>query len=318
MSITRITEITSEQLRAADGARIRVTLKGSKPLLMASWSDDLKKEFEEKKGDLPNVDEFDPEMTEQILALVASLKAHRQQYASDCSEKDLPEDIRLKIEGIRNELNALKHKRNLAYCQRLLSTNEDGVIGFKRDVLFACLTGAGRGHKLEGKSMMATAAESRLGVFLEIEEDFIPLSNQTWKPDFRMGKKKVGRRKKPEPIVRPRFDDWSLTFTIVFDRHLIPSLSMKALRTLFDDAGANHGLGAFRPGLSSRLRYKAKKEREKAQQAFEAAKKKGRAQGKSVKDFGYATFPPGAFGWFTVSEWEVLEKLTERPNRKSA
>jgi hypothetical protein len=97
-------------------------------------------------------------------------------------------------------------------------------------------------HKA-GKKQITTKKESMLCSCISIRELDIPLISTTpWEVDSRaiVNPSTGGRRL----CHRPRFDVWSLSFTIEWDGSLI---NLKLLRQIIDDAGKRIGLGDFRP-----------------------------------------------------------------------
>lgn len=117
--------------------------------------------------------------------------------------------------------------------------------------IYRSIIDAGRFHK-SGKEKMTTQKSSLIpsGVWLVSIE--CPISPAAWEVDSR-------------PVVipatggrviahRPRFDVWSLSFTLSVDEG---TFSDKMVRTLVDDAGSKIGLGDFRPARKGPFgRYK--------------------------------------------------------------
>jgi hypothetical protein len=110
--------------------------------------------------------------------------------------------------------------------------------------------------------------------------------NREWTVDTRPGMHRPGKGKRKQKVLihRPRFDDWGFTAVVEVNDSLIPTVTHKTIRELFNAAGKDHGLGAFRPGLFRARRASAEREREK----------------------GIKVFAPGHFGRFAVVDWEVL------------
>lgn len=107
--------------------------------------------------------------------------------------------------------------------------------------LFASLVAAGTFIKA-GKSKLTTMKSSIVPAGLSIPEIELPLSPSAWETDSR-------------PVVipstggrvmchRPRFDAWSVSFTLEIDESLF---SERVVRELVDHAGKRIGVGDFRP-----------------------------------------------------------------------
>lgn len=278
--VGQLATITQADLEVSEAVLIKVTCIGVSPYLGNGYGEELKQQIVNGE-DLLNVDDFNPEMTAQILAKVEELRELRK----DKVEKEMPAEEKAEVERVRAELNELKLERGRLFCEPRIYRNSDGHPCIPHDLLFACLREAGRNHVLEGKARISTMQETRLGMFLNIlADDIIMDGDHKWVPDFRVGKPTGrGKKSKKSYICRPRFDNWGFSVTVEFDQALVP-ITMKTIRALFDDAGANYGLGGFRPGLSTRKRNAAVKQRKR----------------------GIPVFAPGHFGRFQVSGWEVV------------
>lgn len=142
-----------------------------------------------------------------------------------------------------------KQKRRDWSAQEEASTklyiSDTGKIGIPVENLYASLVEAGRDISLPGRQKISTATSTRLYAFISIEEQFLPFPDdcQEWKADKRRGVNPNG--KEMVAVVRPRFEQWSITFTVVIDDKLIePS----KIRELIEIAGRSVGLCDFRPG----------------------------------------------------------------------
>ena len=115
------------------------------------------------------------------------------------------------------------------------------------EVLMACLIGAGKYIKLDGKRQMSTAKSTMLPGFLRLEASHFLLETHDgkeapWEVDIRPGRNPNGDQ--GVAIVRPRFDEWQLRVPVSIDVEQIPE---KTIRELFDYAGSRCGLQEFRP-----------------------------------------------------------------------
>lgn len=117
---------------------------------------------------------------------------------------------------------------------------QDGKIGIPAQYLYSCLIEAGRYNKL-GKKQISTKDSSLIPSFLWIKELFFPFSGADWKVDMRRGRLPDGTA---VCIVRPRFDRWEFSATLIVDEKQI---SEENVRNLLNDAGSKIGLGDFRP-----------------------------------------------------------------------
>ncbi len=125
-----------------------------------------------------------------------------------------------------------------------LYTSDTGKIGIPVENLYASLVEAGRDISLPGRQKISTATSTRLYAFMSIEEQFLPFPDdcQEWKADKRRGVNPNG--KEMVAVVRPRFEKWSITFTVVIDDKLIDT---SKISELIEVAGRSVGLCDFRP-----------------------------------------------------------------------
>lgn len=120
---------------------------------------------------------------------------------------------------------------------------KDGVIGIPDRYLFSCLVQAGRKVKYDSRSFMSTAASTLIPIFLEIKEDFFPITPSDWVADIQGGVNPHGGE--AVAIVRPRFDKWGFTVVIEIDDK---EIAEEKVKQLFVMAGKGFGLGDYRPG----------------------------------------------------------------------
>ena len=102
----------------------------------------------------------------------------------------------------------------------------------------AMLREAGRNYKISGRKTTFGAA-IRAGI--DIEPFYIPLKHNGWKVDLRpvvVQRSRILR-------ARPRFDEWSLEFTII---NKDPNVLLRdTMKRIVEDAGKWMGLGDYRP-----------------------------------------------------------------------
>lgn len=107
--------------------------------------------------------------------------------------------------------------------------------------VYRAIIDAGRFHKA-GKEKLTTSKSSLVPAGLWLKELEIPIIDGTWEVDVRtVVIPATGGR-----IIayRPRFDKWSLSFTLDVDDKMFSS---SIVRNLVDDAGQKIGVGDFRP-----------------------------------------------------------------------
>ena len=123
-----------------------------------------------------------------------------------------------------------------------LYIGHDGKPMIPQPNVFRCIIDAGAFFK-SGKSKITTQKSSLIPACVEIDAIEIPIVHQQpWTVDTRAVRiPSTGGR-----ILchRPRFDDWSLTFTANIDTDFI---SPVLFRQIVDAAGKRIGLGDFRP-----------------------------------------------------------------------
>lgn len=124
-----------------------------------------------------------------------------------------------------------------------LYTSEDGkTLVIPQPNLFRCIIDAGTFFKA-GKSKVTTQKTSLIPACVDIHGIEIPLKHKDpWTVDSRgVVIPSTGGR---IGCHRPKFNDWSLSFTIEIDTSMMP---VKLLREIVDAAGKRIGLGDFRP-----------------------------------------------------------------------
>jgi len=114
--------------------------------------------------------------------------------------------------------------------------------------LMACFISAGQYIKLDGKRQMSTKQSTLLPGFLTIEDPYLPLitgktrAAASWEVDMRQGRNPNGGE--AVCIIRPRFDRWAVTASLLVDTD---SIAEQVIRELVDIAGSRIGLCDFRP-----------------------------------------------------------------------
>lgn len=113
--------------------------------------------------------------------------------------------------------------------------------------LMACLIAAGVFLRADGKRQFSTAKSSILPGLITLEESDIMLLDRegkpaAWEVDMRRGVNPNGNE--AVAVVRPRFDEWTMTFHLNIVDEQVPE---SKIRDLVDIAGRSIGLGDFRP-----------------------------------------------------------------------
>lgn len=120
--------------------------------------------------------------------------------------------------------------------------------------LLAALNHAGKMIKLDARRGMASGDSSWIPAFLRFEGEYCPLmvdghpaKRGGWTADQRRGVNQT--TKGATAIVRPKFRQWELQVSVVFNPVAIPNITLTSaqVRTLFELAGRASGLGSFRP-----------------------------------------------------------------------
>lgn len=170
--------------------------------------------------------------------------------------------IAVKIEGIApllmNAFTAAAAEQSTGGTRSAITTNNDQLpreiaeralyIGQDEKTIivpgpnvYRSIIDAGTFHKV-GKSKVTTIKSSLVPAGVILPELELPIKPTNWEVDAR-------------PVVipstggrvmryRPRFDEWTLSFTLEIDPKMFVTTFV---RTLVDDAGTKIGLGDFRP-----------------------------------------------------------------------
>lgn len=121
---------------------------------------------------------------------------------------------------------------------------DDGTCALPGVAARGCLMGAAGAWKgARARSTMKSAISH-----IEVIEELIPLLYRDGRPikEYAIDRRRVLLQKKTGIIrSRPRFDEWSMTFTIAFDELLIPKPEI--LIEIANDGGQRIGVGDFRP-----------------------------------------------------------------------
>lgn len=118
---------------------------------------------------------------------------------------------------------------------------DDGKFFIPMTWMYGAMMNAGRNIKL-GKRQISTRDSSMLASGAWIDEEVFILSND----DFEVDSRPVVVPATGGRIVahRPRFDEWSFSFSLTVDEQVFGE---KLIRELIDDAGKKVGIGDFRP-----------------------------------------------------------------------
>lgn len=158
----------------------------------------------------------------------------------------------VKIEGVRpllmNAINiedlkeANKRRSEIpdpkTEAERKLYRDPNGNICIPAYVVKACIRSAGRNYKLPQRRS-TYASMIRAGI--QIEPEYIPITPDEWVVDIRP----VVVRGSRVLRARPRFDKWSIEFTII---NLDPNiLKAEIIKKILEDAGRYYGLCDYRP-----------------------------------------------------------------------
>lgn len=294
------------KVKSRNWQEIRVACRGVSPLLLHGTTGALKALVDGKQP--PTYAETRTDLDEQIADLGAEIKALKA--AINKPEPEMTEQERSPIVEKRAQLRALKDVKARALCEDMVYRDHHGQPALPSDMIMACLRDAAKAAKIDRfHSVTNRNGSTLIHAILRIDEPFIALDgDRQWVVDVRTGKQSVGkgRRKQKVVIYRPRFDDWGFTLNLKVDDSLLPAVSPRMIREIFDAAGQEHGLGAFRPGLSADKRGKAQRHNEKVTKEYE----KARARGEAVKPL--KIYAPGHFGRFIVTDWEVLTPPKKR------
>ena len=143
--------------------------------------------------------------------------------------------------GAKTSLIGEKGSPHVQAEQKLYIGN-DGNPMIPQPNMFRCLIDAGKYFK-SGKSKITTIKSSLIPACLEIEGVEIPILHaEPWEVDTRAVRiPATGGR---ILCYRPKFNDWSLCFTMLLDDNL---MTCELLREILDAAGKRIGLGDFRP-----------------------------------------------------------------------
>lgn len=156
-----------------------------------------------------------------------------------------PEQLLALHTGEKKKFKVRPQPRDEAKSRAYLT--EDGMPYLPTENFMACLITAGMYIRLDGKRQMSTRQSTLLPGFLTIENPYLPLTGlndiaATWEVDMRQGRNPNGGE--AVCIIRPRFDQWSFSASLLID---IDSIAEDMIRELIDMAGSRVGLGDFRP-----------------------------------------------------------------------
>ena len=131
-------------------------------------------------------------------------------------------------------------------AEKVVYRDKDGAYFVPGTWLFGCLCGAGANHKLRGSRRSARFV---VPAAVRVGEVAIPLLNGDGKTpvaDFETDSRPVTIPATKGRIMRhrPRFDAWSLEFTLVVNDAILPEDFVHQLLT---EGGQQLGIGDFRP-----------------------------------------------------------------------
>ena len=149
------------------------------------------------------------------------------------------EEAQKATSGIRSGRNQELLPREIAdsYLYKL----PDGTPYFPADNLYRALIDGGRKIKV-GRASLSTQRDSQIPSMLWIIQTYMPIVPNTWEVDSRpVCIPATGGR-----ILRhrPRFDEWALSFSLLWDSTLISEMLLRDLITI---TGRVIGIGDFRP-----------------------------------------------------------------------
>jgi hypothetical protein len=162
------------------------------------------------------------------------------------------EKVSVKIEGISPLLQhrfdvapvqAKSKAKNIAKnednVEAYLYKDEDGNICQPASHIIAALKYAGARFQIPGQGK-TTYKNIVGGGAVQVDPYYIPHENQKWVPD----RQQVVVQKARIVRTRPRFDKWSLSFSIEYDEE---EISRDTVNELLTYAGRRSGLGDYRP-----------------------------------------------------------------------
>jgi hypothetical protein len=132
---------------------------------------------------------------------------------------------------------------------RIPIDSESGKMGIPAQYFYSCFIEAGRDQK-NGTKNISTVTSSTLPSFLWIKEDFLPFKNGDgsgdipWAADIRRGNLKQKSEKIAVCLIRPKFREWEVEFTLTLDTVIC---NAETVRKLIEKAGNKVGVGSFRP-----------------------------------------------------------------------
>jgi hypothetical protein len=121
-----------------------------------------------------------------------------------------------------------------------LYRDSDGLPVMPNANLFSAIVAAGIFQKV-GKRQLTTSASSLVPGSVSVVEPHAHIVPEDWEVDSRPIVNASGSR---TVVHRPRFDKWSLHFTLSVEDE---EFQEKVVRRLLDDCGRKIGLGVFRP-----------------------------------------------------------------------
>jgi len=152
------------------------------------------------------------------------------------------DETMLKIDGGTTVIAAASDKGTpRERAAKRLYIDSDARPVFPGPNMYRAIIDAGRFHKA-GKEKLTTQKSSLIPAGLWLTDIELPIIDGKWEPDVRaVVNPSTGGRL---ICCRPRFDRWSIKFTLDVDEQMF---SASIARALVDDAGRKIGIGDFRP-----------------------------------------------------------------------
>jgi len=160
----------------------------------------------------------------------------------------------MSIEQLLNIRDHVKPPKNAAKppireeAESKLHRLPDGRPHVPATALYACLINAGQFVRLDGKRQISTEKKTVLPSMMGLIDTVILLTKHdsetpaTWEVDIQRGRNPNGGE--AVCIVRPRFDEWQLAFSLEVDQR---EMDLAKARDLVDIAGRRVGLLEFTP-----------------------------------------------------------------------
>lgn len=154
-----------------------------------------------------------------------------------------PIEAQQNLPGMNPQRSSMKTEADLPRieAEKVLYTDNDGNPVLPAANLYKSIIEAGTFHKM-GKKQLSTRDSSLIPGGMWIMEHLLPITPPDWEVETRP----VTNQNTKGKVIshRPRFDKWSVTFTVRCDTKTI---GKQMARMLIDDAGCKIGVCSFRP-----------------------------------------------------------------------